>query len=176
VVLKILLYVKSFKTTGEFLEISYQYNVNDYFEAQLSTNRGSFGYYLILAMGILCLLYEILILIGPRKEIWISVLFLAAWWCIAVLSYPWKLKKDFRKNPNLLQMYTTSIDSERIETRSELSQSTRKWITYIKFKETRNLFLLYLDTRVFEIIPKRAFSAPQLEEFRKYLQVYKLTK
>jgi len=70
----------------------------------------------------------------------------------------------------------TRIDAEQVQIKSEFSQSTHKWSAYAKFKETRNLFIFYLDARVFEILPKRAFSEAQVEELRKYLQGNNLAK
>ena len=45
-----------------------------------------------------------------------------------------------------------------------------KWDAFLRYTETKNLFMLYPQSRLFNIIPKRAFTPQDLQEFRQALQ------
>ena len=60
---------------------------------------------------------------------------------------------------------------EWIYQKSEKFENKLRWKIYIKFLETKNLFVLYQVSNVFNIFPKRAFdSDEQIEEFRELLR------
>jgi hypothetical protein len=48
--------------------------------------------------------------------------------------------------------------------------SNTQWSGYIRFLETRNLFLLYVSKVMFRPIPKRALSTGQVSELREMLE------
>ena len=80
------------------------------------------------------------------------------------------ISKDFRKNPNFSRETHLLIDEEGVHSRNEIGQGHKKWIAYSRYRETANLFLLYLGARSFEAIPKRAFANSELDEFRQLLR------
>ena len=77
------------------------------------------------------------------------------------------LKHDFRRHPNLALPESVRIDDIGLHAESEEPTGTTKWQAYSKFRETQNLFLLYLGPRLVQALPKRAFSVEQLEQFRR---------
>jgi len=66
---------------------------------------------------------------------------------------------------------TLSADEQGLRSATSAGHSENNWSTYTNF-ETSNLFLLYMGSGLFEVIPKRAFSPSQLEEFRNLLTRY----
>ncbi len=59
------------------------------------------------------------------------------------------------------------ISEEGVRSITPTSDSFSQWETFIKFGETKNLFMLYVSRRIYYGIPKRAFeSADQIREFR----------
>jgi hypothetical protein len=52
----------------------------------------------------------------------------------------------------------------------ETGDSNTQWSGYIRFLETKNLFILYVSKVMFRPIPKRALSPGQVSELREMLQ------
>ena len=76
----------------------------------------------------------------------------------------------YSRNPNLYEMRTVTFSDEGL--RSERASSTveAKWSSFVKFKETKNLFLTYQSRDVIGIVPKRAFpNAEAVAQFRSLL-------
>lgn len=61
------------------------------------------------------------------------------------------------------------ITDEAIEFHTPYLQSQIKWSGIVKYLESKNVFLLYQNARVFSMVPKRAFAAGDLEAFRTML-------
>jgi hypothetical protein len=97
------------------------------------------------------------------------IIFWFASWIVFKLARPVWVNRDFRQHPNFSRKQILRIDEDGLHATSEIGQSERTWRAYTKYRETQNLFVLYLGARLIEVIPKRAFSAPQLEEFRDLL-------
>lgn len=85
------------------------------------------------------------------------------------VSYGYRawLKRDFRRHPIIGLPEAARIDDTGLHIENAVSSGTAKWLGFGKFKETQNLFVLYLGPRMAHVLPKRAFSSEQLEEFRR---------
>jgi len=153
------------------MDVQYKCNLDDYKEAQNTQLKRSVGYYVMLVSGGLCLACgAILAFAGPFSSA-VPLLALAALWLGCPLIYmPFKLKRDFQKHPNFARECWVHVDDDGLRSQSDVSSGETKWAAFIKFRETSNLFMLFLGGRMFKVIPKRAFSAPQLEEFRELLR------
>jgi|GEM_PF-6672547 hypothetical protein len=66
-----------------------------------------------------------------------------------------------------LQKIVFSNDGLDYETRG--GRSKIEWSYYNKFLESKNTFILIYGKSLYSIIPKRAFNAVQLEDFKKLL-------
>ena len=89
--------------------------------------------------------------------------------CGFVLRPIW-FRRDFRRHPNFAVAQVVAITEDGLETNSEIGAGDTKWSAYGKFRETKNLFMLYMAARLFRVVPKRALSAPQVDEFRELLR------
>jgi YcxB-like protein len=86
------------------------------------------------------------------------------------VGFPLWLCRDFRRHPNFSRQQTLRVDEDGLYKRSEVGQSETKWFAYTRFRETQNLFVLYLGERQAEVVPKRALSNAQLDELRQLLR------
>jgi hypothetical protein len=76
----------------------------------------------------------------------------------------------FKKQPTLSAPQTFAVGPEGITVDSPLFRGSDAWAMYANFSESKHLFMLYLSTRMFRVIPKRAFtSTEQMEEFRRLI-------
>jgi hypothetical protein len=153
------------------MNIRYKCGLDDYREAQNVALRKSASYYFVLSGGVLCLLLGIvhLALTGSISSS-LPEFSLAVFSLAYPFVYPhFKLKRDFDKHPNFGRECLLDVDEDGLRSESDVSTGEAKWAAFVKFHETSNLFMLYLSGSTFKVIPKRAFSALQLEEFRELL-------
>ena len=77
----------------------------------------------------------------------------------------------WKKQSILHRPIVISFNSEQIKLHNESFNSTLKWSSYYRYQETKNLFLIYLSSRSFYLIPKRAFASTQvINELRQLLK------
>lgn len=81
-----------------------------------------------------------------------------------------RVRRDFRRHPNLAREYRLRADNNGLELVSDVNQGGGKWASYTAFRETANLFVIYCGARMFFMVPKRAFSGAQLDEFRRLIR------
>ena len=102
---------------------------------------------------------------------WFIVIVVFATFALIQLFFPYIIQqKIYNRNPSLFDMRTVTFSDEGL--RSERASSTveAKWNSFVKFKETKNLFLTYQGKDVVGIVPKRAFPNPEaVAQFRNLL-------
>ena len=66
----------------------------------------------------------------------------------------------------ILRTVEWSLADEGVEIQSEVSSARIRWEAFIKFREDRRVFLLYVQKGLAQFIPKRVLSAEQVIELR----------
>ena len=107
-----------------------------------------------------------------------TAIFMLPWVCIFLLV--WMLvfrllgggvKKTWDSAPALGLPRAVEVDPNGIWLVDALVRSECRWGAFLKARETKNLFMLYLNNQVFHLIPKRAFpTAEALGWFRGVVQ------
>jgi hypothetical protein len=153
------------------LEARYQCNIDDYLEAQSAHARKSRIFPFLMALTF------VLIAIGLLQSVTMGLsqgapaLGIGVFWlACGVVFRPMWFRRDFRRHPNFAVAQVVVISEDGLETKCEIGASDTKWSAYSKFRETRNLFMLYMGARLFRVIPKRALSAAQVDELRALLR------
>ena len=86
---------------------------------------------------------------------------------VQLIVPPLAFARVYRRNSRLFGMRTVTVSDTGIVSDHQLGHTESAWNMYEKFRETRNLFLLYQSTDIIGIVPKRAFASPaDLEQFR----------
>ena len=148
----------------------YQCNLTDYLEAQRAQLRSSIGYRILLGMATLVLavgafeLYEL----GFAKAV-PAILVGVFWAACPTFLFSWRVRRDFKKHPNLSREYSLDADDSGIKLTGDFVEQAGKWPVYTKFRETPNLFMLYYGARLFLMVPKRAFQNTDLGLFRELI-------
>jgi hypothetical protein len=90
---------------------------------------------------------------------------------VLFLSLPlWQAWLVWRSNKSVRGAITCWADENGFSQQTMNSDLTVKWPALIKFKETRNLFLVYPSKQMCYLIPKRAFTdESEVKEFRELL-------
>ena len=155
------------------MQIKFQCNQDDYSEAQRAHFSRNWGYYVPLFLACLSLFVSALIVLSGSIAQALPAFALALGWSFIHirLFHGGFAKRDFQKHPHLAKEYSFDIDTEGIRIASDVSNEYNKWPLYTKFRETKNLFMLYKGDRLFEMIPKRAFAPEEIVDFRNILLI-----
>jgi YcxB-like protein len=160
------------------MEVNYQLTVDDYRRAiKASRNRNSFlrwSYRLsqgivILALGVGVTLFAI----EPHNRaiqnlapLYVILMF----WILWFLGTPYlSARSQFRASPSTKTPINFTFTDEGLHFRSKLADSKVDWSAYVNWVEEKAIFAVFPHPRIFIVIPKRAFSADQLIEFRELL-------
>jgi hypothetical protein len=148
------------------MQSSYQLTEKDLLEAQ-TAHAGSF-YRISQVVGAL-------MVAGGLGEVFAGAQYPQALAAIAVglflllrlrLSAKFSFKRDFANQGKV----ETAASQSGIRFLSAKGTGDLSWDAFVRFAETKNLFVLYLQSRLLNIIPKRGFAPQDLPEFRQLLQ------
>jgi hypothetical protein len=149
------------------MKIKAQIEWKDYLEAQLLHMQPTgfarwIGYALLVLSGLVFLISLLLLIMRQLAlEFFLLIVFIAS--AAAVYRYallPWRVKKIFQQQKELSMPYEIEITDAGLNITNELGNSLRPWKNFSKWKESKELFLLYHSDVMFTILPKRCFTEP----------------
>jgi hypothetical protein len=76
---------------------------------------------------------------------------------------------SFRRDNRLQDQFEAAISDSGIDVSSSKAESKFDWSAFVRYAETKNLFLVYQAPKVFNVFPKRAFAAEDIDAFRSLL-------
>jgi len=82
------------------------------------------------------------------------------------LSAKLLFKRDFAGQDEI----KLAVSDSGIEFLTGKGSGNLKWSAFLRYTETKHLFMLYSQSNIFNLIPKRAFDPQDLLEFRQMLQ------
>lgn len=157
------------------MEVKYKCDLHDYQESLVTPEAKPLGRKMLVAVlgGILLILGILALTILGLSQGAAAITMMALWIVLLLVCRavrPLWIGRDFRKHPDFSREQRLMIDEEGVHYESEVGQSSKKWLAYSRYRETPNLFVLHLGSRLIEVVPKRAFAGPQVDEFRQLLQ------
>ncbi len=123
---------------------------------------------LVLATGL------ILLVLAPHSDTFrnlipLYVVFIL--WNIIFWASPYRsARTQFRGSPNAKGSIRLEVSDAGLHFRSEHVDSKVGWSAYAKWLEEGAIFALFPNPKLFIVIPKRAFTADQTNEFRELLR------
>lgn len=151
------------------MRVEYQLTIKDLKEA-LESHRRTFK---IMVRVYLIVLGIIIILFGNQLTVNILVIGCGLLLIFLGISLPIfekrAIKKQWESTVLLREYCFLEITDEYIFAKNSLTETKNSWKIYLKFRETKNLFLLYGSNVVIaNIIPKSAFlNYSDREDFKK---------
>jgi hypothetical protein len=79
-------------------------------------------------------------------------------------------RRQFRNTPSAHDPMTIGASDAGLEIHSVHADSKVAWSTYVAWGESKAVFVILPQPRIYVPIPKRAFTAEQLDEFREMLR------
>lgn len=105
-----------------------------------------------------------------------GVAFGVIWFAWMLLAPRFLLRRQFRNHPIAQSAIGLNASETGLEIHSAHSDSKVAWSAYVRWGESESAFVLMPQPRIYITIPKRAFSAEQIGEFRGMLQRNIVTK
>ena len=148
-------------------EIRYQISEDEYVAAQELFKRKAYklrwlGTAVLLAIGMMA------IWLGWRMHQWwiaLGGLVYASmpWWCFGLLTN-YRLRRNFRQYPAMQEQQTASVQEDAVLMHSRLGESRLPWTMLVQWSENEQFMLLYLQPRLYFIVPKRADTDGQFTD------------
>jgi hypothetical protein len=92
-------------------------------------------------------------------------------WVFAFRYLRGLLRSAWAAQPHLALPQTLEATDERILLSDPTSAHDYRWSAFTKWRESNELFLIYISEMFFHMVPKRAFETPaELEAFRQLLE------
>lgn len=161
------------------MQLTYQLTVADFRSALCAYRNRSplrnclrwIAFALLLVAGVSVV--ALLILSSDSRllsKVWPSFLLVFVWIALLVSMPYFSARHQFRGSPAAHAPITLDVDDSGMRFRSQYSDSTMAWPTFVRWIEQKNVFACFTSPRIFMVIPKRAFSSEQLGQFRDMLQ------
>ena len=161
------------------MRIVYRITKEDFLEAQRTYQSSSISGFQRLfrktmigfGLALICIGVVFLFLPSPvyRKEASPSIiagpLLLFLFWLAPGLA----ARKAFSKQCDMQKEIVAEFSDSGTHISSGDSSSTISWADYVRYAESEHQFILFRSTQLFNVIPKRAFSSDEVEEFRTLL-------
>lgn len=161
------------------MEVNYQLTVDDFRRAiTASRKRNAFFRWtyrislgiVILALGVGITLFAIDPHNGALQNLAPLYIFLILW-ILWFSGAPYlSARSQFRSSPSARAPISLAAADEGVHFRSPQTDSKVNWGAYVNWVEEKEVFSLFPHPRIFIVIPKRAFNADQLVEFRELLR------
>ena len=78
----------------------------------------------------------------------------------------WKARRTFRAQKTLQRPFRISWTDRDVSFESEFGHTRFQWSDFFKIRENHHCILLYQSRLLYQLIPKSAFKASELEDFR----------
>lgn len=148
------------------MRVSYKISKKDVFEAQVK--HGGLWVKLQPMIGVFVLAASLVSLILDPKQLPTFVGGIVAG---LFLTFFLKLQVwlSLRGDNRLRDQFEATISDSGIDVSSSKAASKYDWSAFVRYVETKNLFLVYQAPQVFNVFPKRVFAAEELDAFRSLL-------
>jgi len=155
------------------IELTFDNRLKDHLIAERLYYRSSLFWKLDKIVAVILLLFGIYAVwrIGPRwwTLIWFPLAIVE--WFNALSLRPLQIMYWFKHNPKFRDTYHLTLDPTGLHFRTRSMESHLTWDFFSRVLENGRLCLLVYGTRMYSVIPKRAFkSQADVDSFRSLVQ------
>jgi YcxB-like protein len=161
-------------TTEQEISLNCQLTAHDLYRFSLTTLRRKLWWFLlIICFSSLYFVYNVLTnRISWNAQAIAATLFMFVFMPYAFFIAPYlSARKRFRTDPRLQQLISYTFSPSEIVIRASVGDSRLNWTAFAEVLETRKYFLLYPQSALAHVLPKRCFaSQAEVEAFRQLLR------
>ena len=157
------------------MKITYELRQEDFLEAfaahRKSKTFAKWATRIFIAMaGLVTAVVLVSLLVRPSAETLIADIpffIVVAIWIVMLWALPrWAARKQFRGQPSAKGSRTLTLDEAGVHWNWDGGSAYTEWKNYVRSVESDNLILLYTSPVSFNIVPKRALTAEELNGMR----------
>jgi hypothetical protein len=141
------------------MKTQFTYNRDDLYQAQLLNYSSTKTRRFLRTVGWLGALILILSLLISSM---LPIAVMAAMFIALPLGYPYILKRHsynvFKNSSSFNKEFTFDIQDEGIQVNTNTSNGSAKWETFSRYASDPNMLIIYPQTNIFYMIPKRVLS------------------
>lgn len=94
----------------------------------------------------------------PSVVKWALLASIAYFPILFAVLIPYRARRSFRQRKDLQRETSFAASEDGIHLQGENMQGTKPWSDYLKWKEGKRTFLVYLSDNMFHVVPKRFFD------------------
>jgi hypothetical protein len=122
--------------------------------------------------GLVLLMQVIYLVVVPHRDTGLTVLgFLVGFYFLycgfGLRRY---FRRLYRKDQRFKHDFTAEISDQGIQITTPFSEGLLKWNGFIRFLESKDIFMIFMAQWNFVILPKRSFGPGEADEFRALLR------
>lgn len=148
------------------MRIKYQLSLADWLEAQ-NAHAGLSGK-LLPSLGIFFVFIGAVSLVFDPRNV-ASAAPLLVLGVFFMLARPLQLRAEYKRDSKVRDPIEVAISVAGVDISGPTWRASLGWSTFVRWVETKNLFLLYQAPRLFNCFPKRVFNPTDLDAFRTLL-------
>lgn len=157
------------------MKITFKVSADDYVEAlradRLSKRISRWNFRIMtgwLAIVVVGTIVVMIVIPEMRRLVWPAIPIAGIY--LYLLHGGYLRRQQYEKIQSLKTENVLEISEDGITTSTAAARSELKWVCFIGYHEDKNLFLLYQQPRLFNIVPKRAFAPGEMGQFRELLK------
>ena len=162
------------------MKIKGQFQWTDYLNAQLLHMQPN-GFIRVVRLGaysFMVLTFIIILFMSLLGQLDLDIAYIFTVFMLVIIFplyryifLPNRIKKLFAQQKELNLPIEFEFTDTGMNTTNELGNSTRPWAHFVKWKENKDLLMLYHSDVLFSMIPKRFFADPQqVETVKSFLE------
>jgi len=130
--------------------------------------------YFVLSLAVIAAVISLYFAFADREGFFIPVFLVAMLAYLAFLFLfiqPKRVRKIFRQQKIMQSPYSFTVTDEAVITKSDVGDTKLTWDYFVKWKEGKNLFMMYQSDVLYHMVPKRCFASPEeMTQFRQLLE------
>ena len=159
------------------MEITYELTQKDFFDSIIAHRNARWSFRIALGIALLSgAVFVVVIVAQPALRTTtnaVTTVALIAFLVLCTWIAPWRAARNqFRRQPSAHGPRTLTLDSKGMHWRWDGGAADVEWKNVTRYLEAKDGFLLYVSPAVFNMVPKRALSASQLNDLRSLLAAH----
>jgi len=129
------------------------------------------AYFVVASSSLLCVLMLLFARTPATTPVALfGIVFGVVWFAYMLLAPKFSSRRQFRGMPTAQSPITMAISDAGIAVHTLHADSKVAWSAYVGWGESKSVFVIMPQPRIYIAIPKRAFTDEQLGEFREMLR------
>ena len=167
------------------MQITYQLTAQDFYHGYMAwRSRRKWqkwllwtAYFVVATSTLLCMF---IVFVDRKSEPspvdWAGLVFGPVWFTYILIGPRLFSRRQYRNYPIAKSEITLDASDERLEFHTTHGDSRMAWSAYIAWGESKLVFVIMPQARIYVTIPKRSFGEEEIAEFREMLRRNIVTK